>query len=289
MDTITEAAYAKLNLSLDVTGRLPGGYHALTMVMESVELHDEISVTLRGDGEVKLRCDLGWLPSDGRNLAVAAAKAFFSALGEERGADITLCKHIPVGAGMAGGSTDAAAVLRALNRLCSRPFDAEGLRALALTIGSDVPYCVQGGSFLAEGRGERLSPAPMPPECAVVIAKPAFSISTPELFSLVDARRSRTRPDTAGLLRAMEAGDLPGTARRMFNVFEDVLPRRCGEVGALKLRLLDAGAIGSVMTGTGSAVFGLFPDADSAALAAESLRGHCRDCFVTRFVEAIEI
>jgi len=287
---MTEQARAKLNLSLDVLGRLPGGYHALLMVMESVELCDEIDITPRSDGAFTLRSDLAWLPCDGRNLMIRAARAFCAAAElPALGADLTLRKRIPVGAGMAGGSSDAAAVLRGLNALAGRPFDADGLRRIALEVGSDVPYCVCGGSALAEGRGERLTPLPEMPKCSVVVVKPSFSLSTAELFGRVDSRRSSTRPDTAGLRSALEAGDLPGVARRMFNVFEDVLPRSCGEIGEARGELLDLGALGAVMTGTGSAVFGLFDEEESAAQAASALRGQFEEVFLTRFTPPLEI
>lgn len=286
----TERAYAKLNLSLDVLGKLPGGYHELCMVMESVDLCDELEIFLRHDGEVRLETAISWLPRDKRNLAVAAVYAFREALGDETlGADIRLKKRIPVGAGMAGGSTDGAAVLRGLNRLCGRPFDAGELRRIGLTLGSDVPYCVAGGSMLAGGRGEKLERLPMPPDCALVIAKPLFSLSTAELFSRVDSRRAKTRPDTAGLIRAMEQQDAPGMARRMFNVFEDVLPRHCGEVAAIRGMLLEEGALGAVMTGTGSAVFGVFVCGEEAERAARRLRKDYRDVFTARFMKELEI
>ena len=286
----TERAYAKLNLSLDVLGKLPGGYHELRMVMESVDLCDELEIELRSDGRVQLETAISWLPRDKRNLAVAAVYAFRETLGDETlGADIRLKKRIPVGAGMAGGSTDGAAVLRGLNRLCGRPFDAEALCRIGLTLGSDVPYCVRGGSMLAGGRGEKLEKLPMPPDCALVIAKPFFSISTGELFSKVDSRRARTHPDTAGLIRAMEQRDTGGMARRMFNVFEDVLPRHCGEVAAIRGILLEEGALGSVMTGTGSAVFGVFADTVGAERAAKRLRSDYRDVFTARFIGELEI
>lgn len=287
---ITERAYAKLNLSLDVLGKIPGGYHELCMVMESVDLCDELEIELRRDGEVHLETAISWLPRDRRNLAVAAVYAFREALGDETlGADIRLKKRIPVGAGMAGGSTDGAAVLRGLNRLCSRPFDAEALRRIGLTLGSDVPYCVAGGSMLAGGRGEKLERLPMPPECSLVIAKPVFSLSTAELFSRVDSRKAKTRPDTGGLIRAMEQRDVPGMARRMFNVFEDVLPRHCGEVAVIRGILLEESALGSVMTGTGSAVFGVFARAEEAQKAAARLKKDYRDVFTAHFIDELEI
>jgi len=287
---IQEKAWAKLNLSLDVHGKLPNGYHELTMVMASVELHDDVEIALRKDGQVVADSGLPWLPGDDRNLAVRAAKAFFAAAGmPEMGADIRIKKRIPVGAGMAGGSTDAAAVLRALNRFYDRPFTADKLREIGLTLGSDVPYCVTGGMMLARGQGEILTPLPDMPDCHIVICKPPFSISTGELFARVDSRSSKTHPDTAGVISALEQGDLKGLARRMYNVFEDVLPRRDGEIAVIRSKLLEHGAIGSVMTGTGSAVFGLFDSAETAGAAQKALKREYRDCFLTQAVSAQEV
>ena len=282
MDTVTELSRAKLNLSLDVLAKRADGYHDLRMVMGSVAFGDEVTVSLRTDGETVCRSDLPWLPTDRRNLAVRAAEAFFAAVGEAYpGAEIRMVKHVPVGAGMAGGSANAAAVLRALNTLTASGLDTDTLRRIGLEIGSDVPYCVAGGMALAEGRGERLTPLPPLPECHIVICKPAFSISTAELFSRIDSRAVRTHPDTAGLIGAMERGDLGGTAVRMYNVFEDVLPRNAGAVRSIRSALLDAGALGAVMTGTGSAVFGLFDSLPRAEAARDMLSGAYRDCFLT--------
>ena len=288
--TVQEKAWAKLNLSLDVHGKLPNGYHELTMVMASVDLHDDVEIALRQDGRISADSGLPWLPGDDRNLAVRAAKAFFAAAGTEgMGADIRIKKRIPVGAGMAGGSTDAAAVLRGLNRLTGHGFSAEKLRAIGLTLGSDVPYCITGGMMLAKGQGEILSPLPDMPGCHIVICKPPFSISTGDLFARVDSRSSKTHPDTAGVIAALEQGDLKGLARRMYNVFEDVLPRRDGEIAVIRSKLLEHGAIGSVMTGTGSAVFGLFESADLAAAAQKTLKAEYRDCFLTRVIPGLEV
>ena len=282
MDTVTELSRAKLNLSLDVLAKRADGYHDLRMVMGSVAFGDEVTVSLRTDGETVCRSDLPWLPTDRRNLAVRAAEAFFAAVGEAYpGTEIRMVKHVPVGAGMAGGSANAAAVLRALNTLTASGLDADTLRRIGLEIGSDVPYCVAGGMALAEGRGERLTPLPPLPECHIVICKPAFSISTAELFSRIDSRAVRTHPDTAGLIGAMERGDLGGTAVRMYNVFEDVLPRNAGAVRSIRSALRDAGALGAVMTGTGSAVFGLFDSLPRAEAARDRLSGAYRDCFLT--------
>lgn len=285
-----ERAWAKLNLSLDVTGNRPDGYHELVMVMASVTLWDDVEVTLREDGRIRADCGLPWLPGDERNLAVKAARAFFAALGRpELGADIRIRKRIPVGAGMAGGSSDAAAVLRCLNRMTGAGWTADRLRKLGLELGSDVPYCVSGGMALARGRGELLTPLPPLPEaCRVVICKPRFSLSTAELFGRVDSRTGRIHPDTEGLVSALEAGDLAGLARRMFNVFEEVLPRTCREVGEIRRALIDLGALGAVMTGTGSAVFGVFDGEETAAQARRRLGKRYRDCFLAKAIPEME-
>ena len=288
--TIHEKGYAKLNYSLDVRAKRADGYHDLTMVMGSVSLWDDVEVSLRGDGRIEARCSLPWLPRDGRNLAVRAARVFFDAMNDPLcGADIRIKKRVPVGAGMAGGSTDAAAVLRALNALTGVNFSVERLRDLALAVGSDVPYCITGGMMLAEGRGEVLSPLPELPGGWIVICKPPFSVSTAELFGRIDKRRITAHPDTQGLCAALRAGDLSGVARRMYNVFEEALPRSSAEIGSIRGTLLGAGALGAVMTGTGSAVFGVFEDRAAAAAAHDGLSRTYRECFLVRPVDMLKM
>ena len=282
MDAIKERSRAKLNLSLDVLSRRDDGYHDLRMVMCSVDFGDDVIVSLRTDGDTVCRSNLSWLPSDGRNLAVRAAQAFFEYLGEKSpGTEIVLEKHVPVGAGMAGGSANAAAVLRALNILTGAGLGSDTLRVIGLTVGSDVPYCIAGGNALAEGRGEILTMLPPVPSCYIVICKPSFSVSTAELYRTIDTHQLRTHPDTSGLIEAIKGGDLSGIARRMYNVFEDVLPRSSHEIHTIRSEMLDLGALGAVMTGTGSAVFGLFDDPEKASGAFMRLRRFYRDCFIT--------
>ena len=287
--TVNEKGYAKLNYSLDVHAKRPDGYHDLTMVMGSVSLWDDVEVSLRSDGQIEAVCSLSWLPRDERNLAVRAARVFFDAVGGVSGADIRIKKRVPVGAGMAGGSTDAAAVLRALNVLTGANYPAERLRELALAVGSDVPYCVTGGMMLAEGRGEILSPLPELPGGWIVICKPPFSVSTAELFGRIDKRRITAHPDTQGLCAALRAGDLRGAARRMYNVFEEALPRSSAEIGSIRGALLDGGALGAMMTGTGSAVFGVFEERAAAEAAHEHLSQTYRECFLVRPVDGLAI
>lgn len=259
MQECKEYGWAKLNISLDVTDKRPDGYHDMVMVMQTISLGDSVSIRLNDSGKVRARTNLSFIPGDERNLAVKAALKFLSAIGVEgQGMSIVIDKDIPVGAGMAGGSTDAAAVLRALNRMYDYPLSSQQLEELSAEVGSDVPFCVRGGTCLATGRGEKLESLKDFPDCSYVVCKPEFSISTPELFRKLDQMSLRCHPDTAGILAAVEQGNLDKVCRRMYNVFEDVDDRRLRTVKDIKSIMLDYGALGAMMTGTGSAVFAVF-------------------------------
>ncbi len=273
-------ANGKLNLSLDVLGRTDSGYHDMRMVMQSVAFGDDLDIRLTKDGTFFIDPGQRYLPRNEKNLAIQAARLFLE--GSGLGASIRITKRLPVCAGLGGGSAAAAAVLVALNEMNRGGKNEQELSVLGLQLGSDVPFCIQGGTALAEGRGEKLTALPPLPDCPIVICKPAFAISTPELFGRIDARRSRLRPDTKGILEALEQQDLEGVARRMYNVFEDVLNRRESAVPAIKRQLIDQGAINAAMTGTGSAVFGLFDDEKSASTAVEALTPACQSCVLTR-------
>lgn len=280
-----ERAYAKINLTLDVLGRREDGYHELSMVMETVDLHDTLRFSRTGEG-VRALSDLGFLPRDQNNLAAKAALCFARATGTQvEPLTIEIEKHIPVCAGTAGGSSDAAAVLRYLNRATGTELSGEELREIGQAVGSDVPYCVTGGTALAQGRGERLTALPSLPRCWFVLCKPPFSISTPALFAEIDRHKLRRHPDTQGVLAALEAGDLAGVARRLYNVFEDVLPdRQAKTVREIKTILISAGALGAVMTGTGSTVYGLFDEENAAKQVFTLLRETYPDTFLCRNV-----
>ena len=281
---IKENAYAKINISLDVTGRREDGYHDMVMIMQTVSLCDELTMTIGGEG-VSARSNLRFIPGDERNLAVKAAVKYLEAVGEpDKGVSIDIRKNIPVGAGMGGGSADAAAVLRGLNRAFGGRLSEEKLVGLASETGSDVAFCLVGGTMLATGRGEKLSPLPPMPPCFITVCKPDFSISTPELFKKLDSVRLKGHPDTAGLIAALEKGSLPELCRRMYNVFEDVGDRRMRTVSQIKGQLLDHGALGAVMTGTGSAVFGVFQDRSQAETACAALKKEYGFCCVTEAV-----
>ena len=283
---IMENAYAKLNISLDIVSRMDNGYHAMKMIMQSVSLHDIIKISCVEGVGCKAVSNMKFLPTDDRNIAVRAVKLFFQETGiAEAKTEIIMDKLIPVCAGLAGGSSDGAAVLRGLNTIYCAGIDTAGLEAMAGRLGSDVPFCVAGGTVLAQGRGDELTSLKPFGIWPVVICKPAFSISTPELFSKIRCEKIRHRPDTDGIIRALESGDFYGVTRRMYNVFEDVLPRNAGEIFKIKGQLLDNGAAGAVMSGTGSAVFGIFEDMSKAQEAYESLSKSYRECFLCETVD----
>lgn len=286
MQTIEVMAPAKINLTLDVLGKREDGYHDLRMVMQSVDLCDTLTLADGNGAGVRVSSNVGFLPCDERNLAASAALAFWRALDiPAQPLDITLKKVIPVCAGLGGGSSDAAAVLRGMNLRHNAGLSVQELAKIGEQVGSDVPYCVLGNTALAEGRGEILRELPKLPQCWAVLCKPDFSVSTPALFGKIDSVRLRCHPDTEGMLRALEQGDLPGVARRLYNVFEDALPERCADkVNQVKSILIDCGALGAVMSGTGSAVYGLFHDEQAAQRAKDRLLALYPETFLAQTV-----
>lgn len=286
MDEFTIQAPAKLNLTLDVLGRREDGYHDLKMVMQSITLADRLTLRPGRAPGIQVSSSFHFLPTGEKNLAGKAAVCFYQALGRPvRDLDISITKHIPVCAGMAGGSSDAAAVLRALNRLEGDPFSPEELAHVGEAVGSDVPYCVLGCTALAQGRGEVLTPLSPLPHCWVVACKPDFPVSTPELFARIDSCRIRRRPDADGLMAALEQGDLMEVARRMYNVFEDVLPeRQLARVADIKNTLIQQGALGANMSGTGPTAFGLFSSQSQAQAAYDVLKQRYQEVFLAETV-----
>ncbi len=283
---ITEVkARAKINISLDVVSKMDNGYHGMLMVMESVRLYDRIRIRAEKGSGISLRTNLRYLPCDGRNIAAKAAEAFFRETGITGWRlSMDIDKRIPVCAGLGGGSSDGAAVLRGLNKLFSAGLTTEELCRIGGELGSDVPYCVMGGTALASGRGEILKPLPPMVKCPAVICKPPFPISTAALFKRIDGYKIKCRPDTDGIIEAIGQRSLEGVARRMYNVFEDVLPANCGAVHDIKAALIDGGALGAVMSGTGSAVFGLFSDRETAERSYGALKKNWRECYLTEII-----
>ena len=280
-----EPAWAKLNLSLDVLGARSDGFHDLRMVMQSVDLHDDVTVTLDDTGVCRAETNRSYLPCGADNVAVRAAQVFLSRAGLTCGVHIRLHKRIPVCAGLGGGSSDAAAVLRALERLTGAGFTRTQLEEMGAQVGSDVPYCVAGGTMLAEGRGEKLTVLKPAPRFFVAVCKPDFPISTPALFARVDGVTITDRPDTDAMLAAIEHGDADTLCANVRNVFEQALDGEQRErIETIKRDLLAYGAKTSAMTGSGSVVFGLFSDKAACRRACEALQGECVKTFCAEFV-----
>lgn len=277
----TQSAPAKINLALDILGRRPDGYHEMRMVMQTISLCDRVTLEEAGEGfELSARgIDL---PAGTVTLEQRAAEAFFSEAGQAMppGLRVRLEKRTPAYAGLGGGSADAAALLRLLRARYAPELPEERLERAGLAVGSDVPFCVRGGTALAEGRGEVLTDLPPLPPCHFVICKPDFDLPTPRMFARLRLERLERRPDIGGMAAALAAGDLEGAARRIGNVFETALEaeeRR--EIESIKDILLRCGGLGTAMSGSGPAVFGLFREAAEARRALEALSGRCGRCF----------
>ena len=278
LQRVTVLAPAKLNLSLDVVGLLPGGYHALDMVMQAVDLYEQ--VTLRRSGELLLRAPGSRVPTGPKNTAYKAALAFFQYTGLLTGADITLRKSVPVRAGMGGGSADAAAVLVGLNALYAARLSMSELCALGAGVGADVPFALMGGTCRVQGLGDLLKPLPPCPPCWFVAVMPGYGISTPAAFAAYDRVGSPTHPDCAAQEAAIRAGDLAGLCSAAGNALEacaggaDTVP--------LKERLLALGAGAALMTGSGAAVFGVFAEEAAASAARDALQAEGRQTYLLR-------
>ncbi|MBS5150059.1 MAG: 4-(cytidine 5'-diphospho)-2-C-methyl-D-erythritol kinase [Butyricicoccus pullicaecorum] len=284
MESLTLPAYAKINLTLDVTGKLPNGYHTVRMVMDSVDLHDDVTITKNTCNQITLSCNRPYVPTDDRNLAVRAAHLFFEQTGILcSGLQIDLVKRIPVAAGLAGGSTDAAAVLKGLNTLYQTGYTLEKLCEMGVRLGADVPYCLCGGTMLAEGIGQELTPIPAPPRCHIVLCKPDFSVSTAEVYAKMNGGDLPVHPDTNGLIQAIRMRDYEGMCHRLYNVMESVTAAKHEEIGKIKDILLSCGAEGAVMSGSGPTTFGLFQNKACAQKAYEILHKIFPETYLTQF------
>lgn len=273
MNHLELKALAKINLGLDVTGRRENGYHDVRMIMQSVYLYDNVRLEKTGaDGEIRLKSNLGYLPADENNIAYKAAKILTEEFDIQEGVQITLDKHIPVAAGMAGGSSDAAAVLFGMNRMFGLHLSQQELMDRGVKLGADVPYCIMRGTVLAEGIGEILTPLPAMPKCTVLIAKPPVSVSTKTVYEALDSQEITEHPDIDGIIRGLEAGSLKQVAQCMGNVLEDVTIPLYPVIDQIKQEMLAAGAAGAMMSGSGPTVFGLFENRAAAKTAQKNIR-----------------
>lgn len=261
---------AKINLSLDVLGKRPDGYHEVSMVMQSVSLADEI--ILQEAADISLTVDVPGLEADARNLAWRAAELVRQECAVSKGVSITLRKKIPLAAGLAGGSADAAAVLRGVNKLWQAGLTQQQLLELGARLGSDVPFCLLGGTQLATGRGTELEELPAMPVCGVVLAKLPVAVSTAWVYGQFAAAKVKQRPDLSGLRSALQKGSLEGVASRLCNVLESVTITEHPEIQKLKEDMLRQGALASLMSGSGPTVFALTENEESAGDVAERLR-----------------
>ncbi len=283
MTTLYEGAFAKLNLTLDVLGLREDGYHDLQSVMQTVSVRDDVEIDIGTGKPWALHCDMDGIPEDERNLAWKAAKLYFDTIGKDPdGIEIRITKRIPTEAGMGGGSADAAAVLRALNRHYGYPLSIAALAELGSFVGSDVPFCTLCGTAMVEGRGEKIRKLPDLPDCFFVICKPDFSSSTPALYKKLDETVIGKRPDNRAMESALLTGDLKKVCENIYNVFDPVVTEEHLELNYIKSLCYNYGAIAYQMTGSGSAVFAIVSEFEIAAVICNMLKENYPKVYIAK-------
>lgn len=291
MDCVTRKAYAKINLGLDVLRRRPDGYHEVKMIMQTVGIYDVLTFRKKESTgaftDISISLDREGLPCDKNNLIYKAAELIMGAYDIKEGVDITLNKNIPVAAGMAGGSTDAAAVFHGLKELFGLTMSLEDMKRMGVKIGADVPYCIMGGTALSEGIGEILTPLPAPPEAVLLIAKPDINVSTKFVYENLHADALSFHPDIDGMVQALQEGNLKGITDRMGNVLETVTVREYPVIEQIKEEMKKGGAQNALMSGSGPTVFGIYREKEAAQKSSEKIKelGLAREIFVTEFVQ----
>lgn len=283
MNSIILKGRAKINLTLDVVGKRENGYHDLEMIMQSINLFDTIYIRKTKIPGVRLKSNYSWLPTNEKNIAYKAATLFFEETGISGGVAIEITKRIPVAAGLAGGSTDAAATLVGLNRLYETKLSKEKLMEMGLKLGADVPFCIARGTMLAEGIGEELSELSPMPYTHLVLVKPPISASTAVVYKNLDINNIKRHPDTKRVINALDQGNVQEIAENMANVLEEVTIGMYPEIEDIKQKLMEHGAMGAMMSGSGSAVFGLFASKEAAIKASRyfKMQEHMREVYVT--------
>ncbi|MCC5912037.1 MAG: 4-(cytidine 5'-diphospho)-2-C-methyl-D-erythritol kinase [Clostridiaceae bacterium] len=272
MKKIQLKSRAKINLSLDVLGKRPDGYHEVKMIMQEIDLYDNIIlVEKRHEDSIKIISECPYIPKDRTNIAYRAAEVLKKNFDISWGVNIYIEKNIPVAAGMAGGSSNAAAVLKGLNTLWDLKLTQQQLMDIGITIGADVPFCIMGGAAIAEGMGEKLTPIEGLRNTWILVAKPSISVSTAEVYSRLDLEKINKKPDTEKLLEAMERGDLYALSHNMVNVLETVTLKQHPIIKELKRKMMEYQALGSMMSGSGPTVFGIYKDYKKAKSAKNNL------------------
>lgn len=284
MNTLKLEAYAKVNLGLDVVRRLENGYHEVKMVMQTVGIGDTLTLTKQAQG-ITVTTDSGEIPADENNLVYKVAKLLIETYAIEEGIHIHLEKRIPVAAGMAGGSTDAAAVFKGMNTLFALELSTEELQKMAVKLGADIPYCIIGGTALAEGIGEKLTILPDAPDAFLLVAKPDINVSTKYVYENLNLPGLKRHPDIDGMVEAIRDGDLEGIIDRMDNVLQSVTETKYPIISQLKHFMEENGARKALMSGSGPTVFGIFGNEADAVAAAEKLaeKNMVKQLFVTTF------
>ena len=283
MTTLYEGAFAKINLTLDVLDKREDGYHDIKSVMQTISVRDDIEIDLDTGKPWRILCDRDGVPTDENNLVWKAARLYFDTIGKEPdGIEIRITKRIPIRSGLAGGSADAAAVLRALNRHYGNPLSILALAELGSAVGSDVPFCVVCGTAMVEGRGERLRKLPEMPDCCFVVCKPDFDCSTPELFKILDETVIGKRPNHQAMESALLAGDLAKVCENIYNVFDPVVTKDHLELNYIKSIYNSYGSINQQMSGSGPAVFAVVPDFEFAAVICNMLKENYPQVFIAK-------
>lgn len=285
MEQVTRKAYAKINIGLDVLRRREDGYHELKMIMQTVDICDDLVFERTEQTGIVIQSDHEELPVDGSNLIYKAADLLMRDKGITEGVKITLTKRIPIAAGMAGGSSDAAAAMHGVNELFGMGYSIQELQELGVKLGADIPYCLVGGTMLSEGIGEILTPLPAPPDCFLVVAKPDINVSTAFVYGNLHADRLTYHPDIDGLVRALQAGNLQGITDRLGNVLETVTIKEYPIIEEIKELLRTMGAENALMSGSGPSVFGIFKERKTAEAAARAVADKklAGQIFVTTF------
>lgn len=272
MNNISVKALAKINLGLDVLCRREDGYHEVSMVMQTIHLYDRLEIEKNTSGNITMETNLAFLPTNENNLVYKAAKLLCDEFGIRDGIHVNLQKRIPVAAGMAGGSTDAAAVLYGVNKIFDLGLSQQDLMERGVKIGADVPYCIMRGTALAEGIGEKLSPLPPMVKCPVLIAKPGISVSTKFVYENLKLDENTVHPDMSKLIADIREKDLSKIAADMGNILETVTIPAYPVIADIKNHMMEHGAVGAMMSGSGPTVFGLFVDEDTAKAAYEAMK-----------------
>lgn len=286
LESITIAAHAKINLSLDVLRRKPNGYHELSMIMQEIDLKDIVTITQIDDNNknIEITCNQSQVPTDESNIVYNTYKLISEKFNINKSIKVHIEKNIPISAGLAGGSTDAAAVIKALNKLWNLRLDEQDLMDLGVQIGADVPFCIMGGTALSEGIGEKLTPLKSFKDKEILLAKPGVGVSTADVYKNLDIENLKDRPDIEKIMSLIEKDDTRGLAHDMKNVLESVTTKLHPQIEEIKKEMIACGALGSLMSGSGPTVFGIFDNAEDLKLCKEKLADKIETVIITKTI-----